>query len=249
MRTRMTARMKARPSARLRRVLSALRWEATLQYRYGFYVVTAIVVATWVALLRQIPAESAPLLMPAFYLGGLFVTSYFFMTALVLLEKAEGTLTGLVVTPLRDVEYLGVKVVSLAALALVENVLITLLGLGAGFGPLPLVLGLLAESIVFSLLGFAAVVRHDAINTFILPAVGMNVLLSLPMIDHFGLWHSPIWLLHPIQPALVLQRAAFGTASVGEIAYGVVGSIVWIAFSARLARRALRQFVARAAGG
>ena len=171
------------------------------------------------------------------------------MAGLVLLEKVEGTLTGLVVTPLRDVEYLGVKVLALAALALAENLLVTALGFGTAFDPLPLILGLLSMSVVFALLGFVAVVRYDAINEFLLPSVVANLLLSLPLIDHYGLWRSPIWLVHPIQPALVLQRAAFGGGSAVEIAYGVVGSVIWGGIALFLARRAFRRFVVRAAGG
>src|SRR5688572_30354417 len=105
------------------RVLSSLRWETTLQHRHGFYYVSALVVAIMAGLLTQVPDTSIPTLMPGFFVNALFITTFYFCAAIVLLEKAEGMLEALVVTPLRPVEYLTVKVTALSALALIENVL------------------------------------------------------------------------------------------------------------------------------
>ncbi|HEV8191785.1 MAG TPA: hypothetical protein VGP82_09920 [Ktedonobacterales bacterium] len=50
----------------------------------------------------------------------------------------------------------------------------------------------------------------------------------LPLLDHFGLVRSPLFYLHPVQPALVLMRAAFAPAQPWQIVYGVLGSAFWL---------------------
>jgi fluoroquinolone transport system permease protein len=74
------------------------------------------------------------------------------------------------------------------------------------------------------------------------------LLLILPLIDHFGLWQSPIFYLHPVQPMLVLMRAVRGGAAGWEVGYGLLGSSLWFAVSFTWARRQFHQFVVRTAG-
>ena len=132
----------------MKRVLSSLYWETTLQHRYGFYYVSALVVAIMAGLLTQVPDASIPTLMPGFFVNALFITTFYFFAAIVLLEKGDGTLEGLVVTPLRPEEYLMVKVAALSALALIENLLILVIGYGLGFHLLWLVIGLVVGLII-----------------------------------------------------------------------------------------------------
>ncbi len=230
------------------RILSSLRWETTLQHRHGFYYVSALVVAIMAGLLTQVPDANLPTLMPGFFVNALFITTFYFFAALVLLEKGEGTLEGLVVTPLRPSEYLTVKVIALAVLALVENLLILVIGYGLGFNVLWLVLGLLGMAIIYALAGFIAVAHFDSINEFILPSIGVMLLLALPTIDHFGLWRSVIWYVHPVQPGLVLMRAAFSPAPVWQIVYGLAGSIFWCGVAFWWARQVFDRFMVRTAG-
>jgi fluoroquinolone transport system permease protein len=232
----------------MKRVLASLRWETTLQHRHGFYYVSALVVAIMAGLLTQVPAAAIPNLMPAFFVNALFITTFYFFAALVLLEKGEGTLEGLVVTPLRATEYITVKVAALAALALFENLLILIIGYGVGFNPLWLVAGLLAMAIIYALVGFIAVARFDSINEFILPSIGVLLLLALPVIDHFGLWRSAVWYLHPVQPSLVLMRAAFDPVPTRQLGYGLLGSSFWCLLFFWWARQLFARFIVRTAG-
>lgn len=233
----------------MRRVLASLRWETTLQHRHGFYYVSALVVTIMAGLLTQLPATAIPTLMPAFFVNALFITTFYFLAALVLLEKGEATLEAVVVTPLRPSEYLLVKVAALAVLALLENLLLLVIGFGLDFNPLWLGLGLLSLAILYALVGFIAVARFDSINEFILPSMGVLLLLALPMIDHFGLWRSALWYLHPVQPGLVLMRAAFGPVPGWQLGYGLLGSLFWCLAFFRWARQVFDRFVIHTVGG
>ena len=84
------------------RWLAAMAWDFRLQWRYGFFLVGAIVAATAVGVLLPFPvaAETYSFWLPVFVLGNLTVTTFYFVAGLVMFEKGEGTLEALVVTPI-----------------------------------------------------------------------------------------------------------------------------------------------------
>ncbi|MCH7825829.1 MAG: hypothetical protein IH849_13595 [Acidobacteria bacterium] len=108
----------------MRRFAHSVRKDTMLQFRCGFYFVGGFVALFYVRLLRQIPDEwlvNLPLLVPAALALNVLMTTFYFVAALVLLEKSEGTLPALAASPLRVSEYLGAKVASLTLLAMAEN--------------------------------------------------------------------------------------------------------------------------------
>jgi fluoroquinolone transport system permease protein len=235
----------------MKRLVATLRWDVVLQFRNGFYYVSAFFILIWVALWRQLPNAHTldyALIVPGLVVLNLLITTFYFVGALVLLEKAEDTLTGLVVTPLHAGEYLAARVLSLSLLATLETVLIVLLIYGLDFQVLPLLAGMLLLSGFYTLMGFVAIARYDSINEYILPSGIIVFGLVLPLADHVGWWRSPIFYLHPIQPALVLLRAAFEPMAPWRIAYGLLGALLWLGISAVWAYRTFDRFVVRAAG-
>jgi hypothetical protein len=85
----------------------------------------------------------------------------------------------------------------------------------------------------------------------LLPASVFVTLLLLPLLPHFGLAPRAPFLLHPIEPALALVRAGYGTGNGREIAFGVFGSVFWgaVAFVWGRNRVGLLMRDTRAGGG
>jgi fluoroquinolone transport system permease protein len=233
------------------RLAATIYRDFILQLRYGLYSVSVFVVVVWGVLLSLLPAEAladAATIVPAFLLGNLIVTTFYFMAALVMLEKAEGMLTALVTTPLRAWEFLASRIVTLTSLALVESLLIVVVVFGPRFHWGLLLVGSSLLSALYVLVGFAAVVRYASINEMLMPSVVFVMALVLPLISHFGLVDS-IWMFaHPVQPALVLMQAAYEPVGTGMLAYGVVGAGGWTAAAFVLAHRRFEQFVVATAG-
>lgn len=234
----------------LRRLTATLRRDTLLQWRNGFYYAGGFFILVWGALLSLAPDPSRldpGGVMPALLCLNLVLTTFYFVAGMVLLEKAEGSLQALVATPLRDAEYLASKAATLTLLGAVESLVILLpvFGLPRSWGGL--LAGVLLLGVFYTLLGFAFVARYDAVNTFLIPSVGMILFLMLPLLDHFDLAAHPAWLLHPVQPFLALLRAAFEPASAFDWAYGLLGSLGWTAAAALTARRRFHRFVLRPA--
>jgi fluoroquinolone transport system permease protein len=238
------------------RVLTALRWDTRLQLRHGFYHAAAFVAALFIAgLLRLPPTGIDPgWLTPPLVASNLTMSTFYFMAGLVLLEKGEGTLEALVVTPLRAGEYLASKVLTLTALTVAENVAIVAVFVGPqlGAGVLPLALGIALASALFALVGFVAVVRYDSINEFLAPSVLWAGLASLPVYTWLLGWTHPLdWVvwLHPLHGAMVLMQAGLVPAGAPAgptwlaLGYGVAYPALWIAAAGWWSRRAFQRFV------
>lgn len=232
----------------MRRLWSAIRWEVRLQFRNGFYYAAGFVAVLFIIGLQYLPAAYWPLAMPVLVMGNMTMNTFYFMAALVLLEKDDGVLTGLVLTPLRQGEYLWAKLLSLALLTLVENgVIVTAVvvtaGVGVYFNPLLMAAGIVLLSFINALYSFMLVIRYESVNSFIFPSVFWAMVLSIPLLQYFGLVDTPLMYLHPVQAPLLLLTGAFQPMPAWTWLYGVVYGAVWVAILYRLARRAFYRFV------
>ena len=235
----------------MNRLLSTIRCDIRLQHRNGFYYATAFVVAVYALGLSQLHASGAWVnlgwLLPAVLLNNLLITTFYFVGALVLLEKTEGTLAALVVSPLRAGEYLAAKVLTLTALALVYNLAVVVLIMGSGFGAPALIAGVGVMAALMVMAGFIAVARYDAVNEYLLPSLPYAAGLTLPLAYVLG-WDSPLLYLHPLQGPLVLLQAAFAPIAAWQLLYAALASALWLGIGAWLCRRSFQRFVVGRAG-
>jgi fluoroquinolone transport system permease protein len=225
------------------RLVTAMKGDVRLQVRNGFYWAAGFVALYTILLLSLLNAETLEWIIPPFVFSNLLMNTFYFIGGLVLLEKAEGTLEAQVVTPLRTSEYLASKIVTLTALAILENLAIVGLTFGLGVRIVPLVAGMLLAGPVYALLGFAAVARYDSINEYLFPSFIYATLLAPPLLAYFGVWDGWWIFLHPLQPALVLMEGAVRPLGAGEWAYGLLGSVAWIVPAFLWSRRAFHRFV------
>jgi fluoroquinolone transport system permease protein len=230
------------------RFAATLRNDVRLQYRYGFYAAGAFVAAIWIAILSQLPPDGVRAALPAFLFMNGLTTTFFFVAGLVLFEKREGVLAALVVTPLREGEYLAAKLTTLTLLAALEGLVIVLLGWGTDLHLAPILLGSLIIGVLYTLFGFLVVFRYDSINEFLLPGSLFVTVVQLPVLGSFGVWDSPYFWLWPTKGALLLLQAGFSPLGAVEWAYALLSSGLWIAVLVGLVRRAFRRFVVRAEG-
>jgi fluoroquinolone transport system permease protein len=234
--------------------LTALRWDVVLQARNGFYWASAFLVVLISALMLSVPdaarANSA-VWVPAILTINLQITTFFFVAGLLLLERAEGTLTALAVSPLSATEYLAIRTCTLTGLAAAETMAIVWIGFGASGSWWLLLTGTAALGVIYT--GFGAVVaaRYESVNALLLPASAFLTLLLLPLLAHFGLVPRVLFLVHPLEPPMTLLRAAYGAIGRTEVAFGIIGSLGWSALAFVWGRKRVRALMqnTRASGG
>lgn len=195
------------------RLLATIRTDLAVQYRNGFYWVTLALIPLFVGMLTlvgRLPDLDFMLLLVLIASFNLIVTTFYFAAGLVLLERAEHTLRGLSVTPLRVWEYMAARLITLVLLAMAETAAIILLVHDGPVDPGLLLLGMGGLGVLYTLFGLGAVARHTAINDFLPPSIVWVTVFSLPLIPLFGGPGGPLWLAHPVTPGLDLILAAFG---------------------------------------
>ncbi len=81
-----------------------------------------------------------------------------------------------------------------------------------------------------------------------MPATLVTTLLSIPYLEYFELWTSPLMLLHPLQGCLIVMEAAFMPVSVGELVAALISAGAWIAIAYFMGLRAFRRVLIRKEG-
>ncbi|MBK6769564.1 MAG: ABC transporter permease [Ardenticatenales bacterium] len=230
----------------MRRLLAATRHDVRLQVRGGFYAAAAFVALCMIPLLRLLPAATLTTVLPSLVLLNMQVNTFYFIGGLVLLEKAEGSLQALAVSPLRPWEYIAAKVASLALLSTLEAGAIVLATHGPRFDALFFAAGVGLTAVLFALYGFVAVARYSSINAFLFPSLVYTAVLGLPVFDVLGIWPHPAWLLHPVRAPLVLLEAAFRPEPAWRIGYAIgYGALSSVALGWFALRAYERHVVAR----
>ena len=235
-------------------LVTFVRWDAVLQARNGFYWATAFVVVAIGALLLNVPEAARAdraVWVPALLAINLQITTFFFVAGLILLERDEGTLTALAVSPLLPGIYLAARTITLTTLAAVETIAIVWIVFGADGSWALVVAGTVALGVVYTGFGVAIGTRYESVNAMLLPASVFVAALLLPLLPHFGLAPRMVFLLHPTEPAFALIRAGYRAAASTDIAFGLVGSVIWgtIAYWWGVRRLAALMRDTRASGG
>ena len=104
--------------------MTLLQWDVRLQNRNGFYGASVFVVVVVGSLLLAIPVAArtpAGIWVPALVLINLVITTFFFVSGLILIERDEGSLLALAVSPLSPAAYLGARAATLTTLAVLET--------------------------------------------------------------------------------------------------------------------------------
>lgn len=235
--------------------VTALRWDIVVQARNGFYWASAFLVLAVGGLLLAVPASArtdAAAWVPAILAVNLQITTFFFVAGLMLLERDEGTLTALAVTPFSPGGYLASRTITLTTLGAIETAAVVWIAFGTGGSWLLILSGTAALGVIYTGLGAAVGSRYPSVNALLLPASVLVALLLLPLLPHFGIGPRAPFLLHPIEPALTLIRAGYATTvGPGELTFGVVGSVAWGAVAFLWGRRQIVWLMrdTRAGGG
>ena len=196
-------------------------WDARLQLRYGFYAVYAVLTVAYVLGLALVPPAFRERTLVLLVLTDPSVLGFYFVSALVLIEKREGTLDALAVSPLGVRGYLVAKLVSLTALAVAASLALALLARPRGVA-LPLLVGGVAlTSAFFVSVGLVAVSRFDTVEDYFFSALGYGAVMFAPLAGYLGVFETPLFWLLPARPARLLVAGAFEGIAAWELAYAV----------------------------
>lgn len=231
----------------------ALAWtDVRVLYRTGYIWVTVAIFLVLLALALQVwrlDFEGAADVVAAVILTDVVATPALLVALMLLLERDDGCLVSLAVTPVKLRTFLTTRTVIVSVVCAAEMFFLVLIAYDGARSMALLGAGLLGAAAVAALGGVIIVAPFKSLQPFVLPMVGWIFALSAPAYGVFLGW-DPLWLAwHPTAPAMALISAAFEPKGLGSIAYGFVGTAVWLGLASLLAARALKWMQLRAAGG
>jgi fluoroquinolone transport system permease protein len=165
-----------------------------------------------------------------------------FVGAMVLVEKSQGTLFALGVTPARPAAYVAAKAVSLTLLTFASSLAVLACATGGKLDLGRQLLALALCSAVAVLIGLLCVARVASMNQLITTLLWVQTLLYVPLLSHFEVVAGalkPVVALIPSYAMLVALEASIDPESLppASQALAALYLLVWTWFGWRQVRR------------
>ena len=191
------------------RLMKAIKADMLFQFKQGFYFVYVFVVVMYLILLSFLPEKIFLIATPLVVFSDPSVLGLFFMGGIILLEKGQGVLTVLVVSPLRTAEYILAKVISLGFISVLAAIAIAFFSGYPQVNWFLLVVSTLLASTVFTFAGIVINAGCNTVNQYLLKTIPWMLLMILPCISLIGFPGSWVFSLVPSVAALRLMLGAF----------------------------------------
>lgn len=228
------------------RLASTLRLDATLQVRHRVYlIVLGATLGLALAIRSVVTPEQLEFFMPVLVMYGVSLTTVFLVGVLLLLERSEGTLSVVMVSPLRPSEYLASKLITLAGLALVESTIVAVVAYGLGWSFGWFVLAVVMRASMGVGIGVAVGVRYSSITRFLFPGILASLAFDFPNFWYFEIWPTSLFYLWPSMPPLLLAKSAFFAVEPLQLVYAFVYGPLVVGAALFWASRSIDRFVVR----
>lgn len=164
-------------------------------WKYGFYLLYAIISLVYIVVLAFIPVAWKDKAATIIIFSDPSAIGLLFIGAIILLEKSQRVLNSLAISPVKISEYILSKVL---ALGLVSTIVGLILAIVVGRENLLLViLGTFLGSVVFTLLGLALASNIESINQYIIVIIPALMLIMVPSLFYFfDIGKNYLW-FHP----------------------------------------------------
>ncbi len=197
------------------RLLNALKTDIIFQYRQGFYWIYLLITLVYMTIMSKLPEgniKAVGVMLAVF--SDPSMLGFFFIGGIVMMEKVQGVIKYLGVTPVYAWEYLLAKALSLSLVSLAAGSLITKVTYKGEVRFGLLLLGILLSSVFFTLYGFLIAAWARTINQYFIKMVPFMVLIALPCFSFLLKEQSVLFDLFPSVAGLrLIQGAFFGIPS------------------------------------
>ncbi|MFN3239260.1 MAG: hypothetical protein ACE37D_19690 [Pseudomonadales bacterium] len=216
-----------------------LRWEIALQARSFIYPATVVSTLMICGFLSVLPVEQ---LSPAWVTFFVFIDPAMiglsFVGAIILMEKSEGTILAVGVSPMEPGLYIAAKVISLTLVTFASGLAVAYVA-ADDFLLIRMLLTLTLSSTVAVLVGFACAARAPSMNKLTITLLWVSMIAYAPLLTHFGVLPeslTPLIALIPSYAVLLLLESCVSTspfdstlliASFGYLVAWVVAGWLW----------------------
>ena len=191
------------------RLLHAVWADMRFQLKQGFYLVYVLITIMYLILLSFLPNDVLAIALPLVVFSDPSVLGLFFIGGIIMLEKVQGVLTVIVVTPLRTIEYILSKVISLAFISVLAAFAITGFSHYEKVNWLLVFLSTILTSGIFTLSGIMINAGCQTVNQYMIKTVPYMLLFVLPCFALIVFPYSDLFTIIPSVAALRLMLGAY----------------------------------------
>lgn len=208
------------------RLWNAFKLDIKSQMRNGLYTIYVVISMMYCVMINQLSAEVNQLFIPILIFSDPAVLGFFFIGGIVMLEKSQGVLELLVITPLRIKEYLGAKIMSLTMISVVAGIAISVVS-GVKFNLVGLVLGIALTASFFTLFGFLLAVRSETMNQYFGKVIPAMMLIVVPCFSLIEFRYNWIFSIFPSVAAVRLLVSSFVEMEVYKAVIFMIILLIW----------------------
>lgn len=190
------------------RIWAAFQLDALFQFRSGFYAIYLILSLIYIIIVNTLPTKWGAIAVPFMIFSDPSVLGFFFIGGLVMLEKGQGILDLVSVTPLSEVEYLLSKIISLNVIALLASLAIVTFT-HQSFNLILLILSVLLSSSFFTMFGFLVALSSHSINQYFGKVIPLMLLIIIPVFSLIGFPFSKLFYVFPSTASAKLMIDTF----------------------------------------
>ncbi len=218
-------------------MLNLLKYDLNIQIRCGYWTAYGVIAVLYILVIANLPAGIRDEVAVALIFMDTSVLGLIFVGALVLLEKQQGVIKSLSVTPLNPDSYLFAKTLSLTMLSAFVSSLIWIIPRMSFDGTIVILAGVILSSVVFTLFGLGFAAGADSFNQFLARIFLGTIIFSLSVIPVF-IFQNTNWLLFlPTNAALdIFISVTKGSFSVLQI-LDITVLVIWILIMKLFARK------------
>jgi fluoroquinolone transport system permease protein len=206
------------------RLLHAVWADIRFQFKQGFYLVYVLITVMYLIILSFLSEDILSVGLPLVVFSDPSVLGLFFIGGIILLEKMQGILSVLVVSPLRTIEYILSKVISLAFVSVLAAFAITGFSNYGSVNWLLVFLSTVLTSAIFTLCGIMITAGCNTVNQYMIKTGPYMLLLVLPCFSLIGFPYSDLFTIIPSVAALRLMLGAY----TGIPLFEAVGLIIYL---------------------
>lgn len=210
----------------MRRIGNAFSIDIKSQFKQGFYFVYMIITFIYMIVLSRLPETLLDYAIPLVIFSDPAVLGLFFIGGIIMLEKNQGVINYLSITPLKSFEYILAKVASLTVLSILAAIVIVQAIYNKELNWTLLIVSLVLSSSMFTLLGFITSVGCTSVNQFMVRIVGIMFVALLPCFSIIDSTYTNYFMYFPSVSAINLTLASFGVVSSINLAANIVCMIV-----------------------
>ncbi len=191
------------------RLYHAILSDIQFQIKHGFYLVYILITAMYLIILSFLPDDILSIALPLVVYADPSILGLFFIGGIILLEKDQGVLLVLVVSPLRSLEYVLSKTISLSIISVLAAFAISFFSQFQNVNWLILFVATVLTSAFFTLCGIMINAACKNVNQYLLKTIPYMFLLIIPCFSLLGFPYSQIFCVIPSVAALKLTIGAF----------------------------------------